>query len=262
MQTLEWLNSNAYRRYPLVDDADYSYVGALSPTTSRTFTDDVLLDFKYISYVATDNNIVFNGFDVLPGLPTSVRFNFTHYLNSAPLFSFYVTVPGSAVFPYRIVKSVSKRYRVELWFGEGVVALSTLPTDSYTLNSPGILGTLIVPQAGWSVTSIAGTADDSISLIKPVHLEEGANIGVTLNTINNTIYIGAVPGSGSGLSCMVLPNSRTGSDYIKSLCNYKPDSRGNINLNAGIGFKIIPDKVNHRVIIKSTIDDNQIFCGK
>lgn len=258
MRIIEWLNSNAYRRYPLVDNCDYSMTG---PVTT-VMTNDVLLDFKCVDYQHNNYSVTFNGFEIVTAVPIIFRASFT-LTDAFGSFTFTADVPASAAFPYYVINAVAGQYRVNMWFGAGIVPFTSLTAGVYTFNNPpNILKTLLISQKNCRIISVAGTVDGSVILDDVIFIEEGANISVNLDTANNTIYIGASQGAGSGLSCEVLDNSRKPGEFINTVNGLKPDAFGNINLFAGKGFEIIPDKANHKLIIKITLDTNAIFCGK
>ena len=258
MRIIDWLNLNAYRRYPLVDNSDYTMTGPVA----CSMTNDVLLDFKCVDYTRSNYSVVFNGFEIVAAIPIIFRASFTLTDLTGSLV-FTVDIPENSVFPYHVVKTVAGQYRIGLWFGSGIAIFTALTTGTYTfVNSPAILKSLLISQKNCRIISVTGTAPASVVINNVIYLEAGANINITLNPSNNTVYIGAVPGAGSGLSCEILDNSRRYGEFISTVNGLRPDAAGNINLFAGKGFEIIPDKTNHKLIIKTTMDANTIFCGK
>ena len=258
MRIVDWLNLNAYRRYPLVDNSDYTMTGPVV----CTMTNDVLLDFKCVDYTRSNYSVIFNGFEIVATLPIIFRASFTLIASTGSLV-FTVDIPENSVFPYHVVKTIAGQYRIGLWFGNGITTFTALMAGVYTfVNPPAILKSLLISQKNCRIISVKGTAIASVLIDNIIYLEEGANININLVPDTNTVYISAIPGAGSGLSCEILDNSRRYGEFISTVNGLRPDAAGNINLFAGKGFEIIPDKTNHKLIIKTTMDVNTIFCGK
>jgi len=260
MRTIEWLNINSYRRYPLQDDCDYS---TQSGGTSFIFQNDVILDFKLITYTLAVSKVTLESFEVIDNSPAPkvIKFALKLWYSTGDL-TVFLSIPENAVCPYTATNFVDGNYNLKCIFGPGIVSLAALPVGVYQfLVSPEILKSLIIMQHMHSVNKIIGTQEDSVDLSGIVYFEEGCGIKITLDSESNTITLAAIPGAGKGFSCDVLPNTRDNA-IIKTINGIKPTSDGNIELAGSNGVEIIPDIENHTVIIESKVDPSNIECGE
>lgn len=254
-RTVEWLNLNNYRKYPLVDDANYT----LRETKSVTFADDVLLDCKALSYSLRNYRLILTGFEIITSRNIFRLCIDLYDVDTAVPESIAIDVPGNAAFPFTAVQS-SEQYRLSITFGEGVARLMTWSDGLYTfVYGPEILPALLSSQYRYRVNRIQGNTGPEIAGV--VFFEEGNNISIKVDPVNSVIYISALPGAGKGVSCDVLDGARRPGTVIKKVNDLAISPDGNINLIAGEGFEIKPATDSNTLVIRAVLNSGQAECN-
>ncbi|MFC1453605.1 hypothetical protein ACFLQL_00305 [Verrucomicrobiota bacterium] len=263
MRTIEWLNLNSSRRYPLRDDCNYT-TQLVGPGTEYLFQNDVLLDFKIITYDLAIDKITLETFEVIDNSPAAktIKLTFKLWYTDATTLLIYVTVPENAVCPYSTNAFIEDTYNVKFVLGAGIVALATFPFGVYQFNTPPEMWeSLIIMHHMHSVNIIKGTDAGSVDLNDIVYFEEGYGISIDTDIDDNSITIAAIPGTGKGFSCEKLPYVRDNT-ITRSINGIKPGADGNLELTGIKGIKVTTDLTNHIVYITSTLDRTNVECGE
>lgn len=260
---IQWTNANRYRRYPLVDDASYEVYRIDEGVISNyTFSNDVLLDFSFTTYIHNAPTVRLLYFTITndPPGPANCRFTLSVTSPGAPEELVWITVPVNVTFPYSISSVVPGSYRLSCVLGEGLIELCNWTTHRYYFKYPPvILPSCVVAMNKHRIAGIRGSTVDSIQLLGDVYVEEGYNVALTVSPEDNTLTIGAQLGAGKGVSCDVLPNARKPIDGIILINELLPDPSGNINILKGPGIDINQFD-EHTLQVKATVDDNRIVC--
>ena len=257
MRVIEWLNANAYRNYPFIEDANLKLIGG------RVLPQNALLDAHISVFDARPRDTVLTQFAV--GSSTVVfTFAFTDGLVTPTTFT--VTVPINVAVPYSyayIKNDNAGWYSVRMQFGAGIAELASWPQNTYVAVSPIKLEPAVTQHMPRHVLrSIKGGAGPKLDS-GPVFLREGYNC--TITTTNGGITISAVYGGGKGVYCGTeapVDGVTFCSNLLLALNGMHGDNTGSIVLAGGPGIVIEPDADDpHTLNVKTNLPSEAITCG-
>lgn len=204
IRTIEWLNSNSYRRYPFVQDAVPMINGARIP-------DDFLLDFSLLDYtdgvVDTQATVVRLERVTLVGETLSLRF-----LRGSDTY-YSVDVPTTAALPYTASIEVStpiQHYHIRCTVGNGIHTV----THGTVTGLSDVEPVLVQYQTMHRVTALLGTAKDSIPVDGEVYLQEGYGVSIHIDRELDQVRFNGYPGGGAGYPC----DNYAGPDGVDVIC--------------------------------------------
>ena len=253
---IEWLNANAYRRYPFVEDHQL-VAGGL------TMDDSVILDFNGVSYLQEPRPVALQSVTILPGTVKQGTFTFEYVGGPGVYNPFSFTVPENAAVPYRAVVHTSAAHYLVCVFGAGLQAFLQNAPGTYVFGSaPQIEPALMAFQPNHRLTNVVGGTAGSVDLDSgTILLEEGYSCRVDCNWHLNAIRISAVRGAGAGLDCTPASNDIVlCQDVLLRINGMHGNDQGDFVLGGGPGVEVsaVPDE--HKIIIKAkTFDERQ--CG-
>ena len=253
---VEWLNANAYRRYPFIEDQQL-VAGGL------TMDDSVILDFNGVSYLQEPRLVALRSVTIVPGTVKQGTFTFEYVGGPGVYNPFSFTVPENAAVPYRAVEHVAAAHYLTCVFGEGLNAFLQNTPGTYTFSgAPQIEPVLVSFQPNHRLTNIVGTQPGSVDLNNgTILLEEGYNCQLDWNWHLNSIRISAVRGAGAGIDCTP---ATTGvvlcKDVLLRINGMHGSDQGDFILSGGSGIEVSAVPAEHKIVIKAkTFDERQ--CG-
>jgi len=253
---VEWLNANAYRRYPFVEDQQLV-------SGSLTMDDSVILDFSGVSYLQDPRPVALQSVMIIPGTPKQGVFTFMYVGGPAVYNPFSFIVPENAAVPYQAVLHTVEAHYLVCVFGEGLQSfLQNAPGTYVFAGLPQIEPALVSFQPNHRVTNIVGTGAGSIDLGNGmILLEEGHNCQIDLNWYLNAISISAIRGAGAGIDCApVTTGVLLCEDVLLRINGMHGNDQGDFILGGGPGVEVIGVPDEHKVIIRAkTFDERQ--CG-
>ncbi len=228
---LQWLNANAQRRYPFVDD------------TAPGVADDVILDFSgTVTDDAYDGTGVFLvSVVVYPGA-TGLLFQFT--CGGAP---FAAEVPGNASFPYKVAGATAGlRYAVV--FGEGCINLFAAEAAVHACHGQLLPATVAVTTRQ-RINSIKADGYAQIPLTGRVFIAPGYNCDPVVTPDRIKLVTGV--GYGAGRDCIPEAAGVTScGNALLRLNGQAASEDGNINIMV-VGAEMITDPVTHTITIRA-----------
>lgn len=249
----EWLNANAYRSYPFVEDQ-------LMTLSGLELDNSVILDFNGTSYLQNPTQVTLISVTIIGGSPRQGIFTFMY---NGPLvynpFSF--TVAETAAVPYRAVVYNAAAHHVTCVFGPGLQAFLQNAPGTYT-------GALLLEPALMSfqpihrVTNVVGTKTGSVDLDNGViRVEEGHNCQVDMNWHMNTLRISAIRGAGAGVDCNPVTTAvALCKDVLLRINGLHGNDQGDFILGGGEGVEVENVPASNMIIIRAkTFDERQ--CG-
>lgn len=261
-RTVQWLNSNKYRRYPVIEDLELRYVSG--DGDALALPDDLFLDCRCTSYThAGPLQIASISQRHTGGLAELVlRFHVGTTMTGE------LAVPENAALPYAATVRTSA-LTLDLVIGPGLTALLTA-LSAYAEGTEFIWAGLGTPQfepATFSdqtrhrVESLLGDAAGSVPISGRVYWEEGYNVALELDVATRSIRVHASPGAGAGRDCGELAGHPNCGGGLFSVNGIYADALGRIGLAGGLGFSIIPEPSSHRITIKTNVGAADIDCG-
>jgi hypothetical protein len=258
-RTTQWLNSNQYRRYPFVEDAD------LSGPSSFALPDGLLLDCGAATYQ--------DGFDALkltqvqitqPTATKVVTLTFEYQPSGTTV---TVEVPETAVHGYRVMVGSELTHHLTCTFGVGVAELvSQFALGTYTFtDAPEIEPALIVFHDRHRVSSVEAVGVDQDTLTGDIHVEAGFNCVILVTPgppWPSQVVIRASKGAGAGIPCDALDDDVLSCNDVLLRINGLPGSDdGQFNFVGGPGVEVVPDPDNNQVIIRRrAADQDEMEC--
>lgn len=262
-RTVQWLNSNKYRAYPVVEDvvavfAEPSGVGRFE------LPDSLLLDFQLTAYATLAGAVQLRSI-WLTHAESGLGELHLEFSAGAQRISELV-VPENAAEPH-IAQQRTAAYTLDAALGPGVASLAqslaAYPDGTvFTCTAPvPVEPALVGIQDRHRVASIVGDAPGSVAVSGRVYWEAGYNVILDLDTAARLLRIHAVPGAGAGFPC-----GRTGTQPdcmagLFALNGVYADAFGRIGLVGGAGFDIIPEPELHRITIRPAVAKADIDCG-
>ena len=256
---VEWLNANKYRKYPFTEDAiPVSGFG-------EDLSDAVILDFRVVNYVHVAVTLSLTGIELLT--PTSgprvANFVFT-YSPAAAFQTLTLSVPENAAFPFE--SSLFEDGDVQsstCVFGAGVEALFTYPDGTYAVSGLELEPALVGLQGNHRVTHIQALDPLGLEAKGIVSFFGSYNCDIQIDPDSNTVTILAGRGYGEGVSCQ---DDTAGLTTCKDICSringLAASDLGEVLLEAGAGVEVIADTGNNTLIIRATVDVEELKnCG-
>ena len=249
-RTIEWLNANAHRRYPFVDDAALTVTG---PAT-KTVPNDLLLDFKQTIYVTGDPTQI-TQVSTLEVAAGSLTVTFQSY--NGP---WSVVVPAAASYPYR-TRNYSNAFQYNIVFGPGLGTVLGWTAGVYTFTTPPQLQPgLIVIQNKHRLDTVQAVGVDQDILYGKVYVEPGYNCDVIV--VPDKIQLLAGLGLGAGVYCGEPEDDEITCNYAFLRWNgIHAGVHGDIQLIGGPGVEIEPKPDDHTVVIRGTKTLENLKCG-
>jgi len=260
MRTVQWLNENQYRRYPIVEDADMRLASVADPTTFFALPDDVFLDLQLVSYTQRDGLLYLQQIDVsATDVVVTIRYQ---QRGAMTMEDFQVLLPAAPAVPYR-TRTSSSTYSLALVLGEGVNTLAQWPVGVYRpARVIEFEPALLVYQGRHRVITLQGTAAGSVPVAGDVYFEEGYNVQIRVEPATRIVRVVPVVGAGAGFPCQRLEPLRPFCDAVLLLLNGTyADGHGNFQLHGGRGVEIIPVPAEHEVRIRTATEPADIDCG-
>lgn len=246
---LERYNENSYIRFPFVEDC--SMTGSQGQDTLELGT-DVLLDTRavvlargagtlrlYTLEVSQDGSVFIAGFlyEPLEGQPVSVAL--TVPVGGWDTMGFYSTqvfIDELSLFPV---------------FGPGVPEFARLHRGLWTFEDLRLEPSCLSIRNKHVVTSMTSSTD--VVLRGDIKLQPGYNMAVAVSQASNAIRLTAMLGEGLGQPCeKTLDIDGNCGELVYSINGATPDWYGDFLLEAGPGISITADKVNHKIVIKTS----------
>jgi hypothetical protein len=189
----EWLNQNANRRYPFIENTDM-----VAASTGARLPDNFLLDFNTVLYdtnYSTDVLACLQTVEILGTGPYTVIV--TLAIETDPLAPLVVfTLSSSGTYPYVAQIHSAGIHTTAAVFGAGVqefaeqYGASLHPFDNLPFEPARIC-----VQSKRRVDSIVGTQTGSVPITGDIYVKEGYNCSIALITGVNASYPAVVRGS-------------------------------------------------------------------
>lgn len=258
MRQVEWLNSNAYRRYPFVEDESLVLSGG-----TLTMDDSVIVDFRGVSYLYTNQAVRLLQVTIIPGIVNQGAFMFTYVGAPAVYNPFTFLVSANAAIPYVATVHNALAHHVSCVFGPGLAAFLQNPGGTYVFDTPPqIEPALMAYQPTHRVTNVVGTKTGSVDLNNGnIFLEEGHNCQIDLNFYNNALTISAFRGAGAGVDCTPITSTvLLCKDILMRINGLHGNDQGDYIIGGmnGVEVEALPD--DHTVVVRSTQADEKP-CG-
>lgn len=258
-RTIQWLNANAYRNYPFVEDAKLDLSGGY------TLDKGVLLDFRCVSYVHSQRAIRLKQIAVYapPSGPKVASFSFV-FDNAVTYGTIILYVPENGVIPYASTAHIPEAYHTTCLFGPGMAQIFALPPGTYSLlESPQIEPALIGYQPAHRVLSIRAEGPlETTVLSGDIHVREGYNCQVTVRPETDTVRISAIKGAGQGISCEKVDEGVLScTDALLHLNGRRAGDSGEFILRGAFGVELFADPENHTIVISIPPAKQDIECG-
>lgn len=256
-RSIEWLNANAYRNYPFVEDS-VLVAGDLSIPPST------VLDFSLVSHgaYAAQGLILLSVTITDTPVPACT---FVFQLTSDDDVTLGFSVPVSASFPYTAT-CTSNGLQAACVFGEGVIELAANTPGVYTFTTftpPAVEPVLLVFQDKHRLNSVAAISVGSQIISGYLAVAEGYNCQVVADKETNTLRLSAYPGAGLGRYCGDYDTGEpTCQDVFLSINGMHADDTGNFELIGGNGVSIIAEKDSNVVrVVGSAAIKGKVQCG-
>ena len=211
----EWLNLNAHRRFPLVDDSD------LSCESGVELPNAALLDARFCMFGVTDGNVLLKSASIHGGV-VSLSFALPGIDDPAVIESRGFCAWSSSDFSARVYTGSPE-------------SLDGLDGD-YVLRKPARIlrsRVLSVPFGIGADTLSCGR----VSACGDIRVADGHN--TTLNISKNNLVLGLRRGAGLGVSCPDVEQSYLcGGSALYFLNGQKADSNGDIGIYGGEGITV------------------------
>lgn len=242
-RTVEWLNSNRYRRYPFQDDADMALgVGELA--------DDVVLDFKATSVLTNPGTPALTAIES-NGAGVELVFTFTLGVTTLT-----VPVPAFPAYPYQAQVAADGIYAAVV-FDSGCEALRAV-ANSYTCNIP-VHPTTTANQSGHRVDTVASAIPLQALLSGHVLIQSGYNCDVSV--ANGKIRLAAGKGLGAGRYCVPPTDGVLScSNALLRINGATASADGNINLVVE-GAQVTNDPATHTITVTTPKLVENMRCG-
>ena len=245
----DWLNLNRYRAYPFSEDS------RLDAGSLVSFENSVLLDFQLVSYTLAPRAVRLTQIEIT-NTPDTAIFTF-EYVGGG---TFTLTVPVTASFPYA-AKITSSAHYIQAIFGRGIVDLiNDNAVGTYTLTyTPNIEPALTAFQPLHRVESIQAveaTPDDVLT--GTIHLEEGYNCRIEVNSDFDRVTINGRLGAGAGQDCTGPQDECL--DSLLCINGLHAGGYGDFLLQGHNGVDVIPEPENNRVIIRAQESMVNMVC--
>lgn len=257
IKTLQWLNANAHRAYPLTEDSPKRFRAAGSGQEVELPT-SALLDFGATAYLPLSDAVRLGGFRV--SARGTVAFLFSFAVSGGVAYP-EIEIPAAALWPYRAVVATGWSTFAAV-FGAGVATLAALPPDTYEPVLPVILEpALTLPQSAHRLESLLGDAPGSVPISGDVWWEEGNNVRVAVRPANGSLLLVPSPGAGAGFPCIrAEPDRPACRGLLLSVNGVPADAAGNFQLVGGAGVEVTPLPDKHELRLRIMIDPAQIDC--
>jgi len=256
MRTVEWLNSNAYRRYPLQE-------GPVPRIGGVDLPDDFLLDFRLVD---TTSGIAWSTATRAVSLYSVVFLAGTAtvtFRNGAGA-EYTITVPTTAAVPYSTVVGhdlASRRYTVACSFGAGVATLYEAGAGGTVSGDAFVEPTLVETLGAHTLDSVQGDFSGSTRLSSgTIYFKQGSGVSVRIDPELNRVRLSAFPGAGDGFDCGAGSGVKC-NDAILYLNDVSPDGRGKILLGVGRGMDIENLPASNTIVLHSQIAADNASCG-
>jgi hypothetical protein len=259
-RTVEWLNANAYRTYPLVEDQQLVMSGG------EKLDKGALLDIRGVCYVHAQTKVHLESvLIVVPAMgPNTATFRFV-YEGAVSDQYFDVSVPENAAFPFASTVHNSSVHHITVTFGEKVVAFMQNPAGIYTFATPvQVEPALVNFQNEHRVSSIqaTGVAGYEDVLTGIIHVKEGYNCQVTVLPDTDVLRISGIIGAGRGISCETLdPAILLCPETLLRLNGLRAGDLGEFIVKGEDGVTLVPDPDNHSITISATKSYQDLECG-
>ncbi len=261
-RNLQWLNANAHRTYPFIEDGHLT-IG------SQQVPDDFLLDFQCTLYSMPQG--VVRLLKILRYVESTQRADVT-FRCSTPgwpdLDIVLVGLPvGIAATPYTYRVS-STAYEVAAVFGEGMntwladLALGEYDAVEYISGGRNLAiePVLAVFHNQLQVTQIKG--DSGPAVVGGVRLMGGYGVYVSVEPESNTLRLVGGPGLGLGYPSAAPSGRPLPNQILRGINGVYADGSGNIQLIGGNGVQITPDPAHpNTLLIKVATEKADIDCG-
>ena len=252
MRTTEWLNTNANRRYPVVENADMLGSGGL------VLPNDFLLDFNAVCYATDNTGVILRQIEVIGAAPATVLVTFTILASSTDV---VFSLADNMSFPHVTQVNSVGVHTTAAAFGDGVIAVAALGPATYTL-SLLMEPALVCCQNNRRVDTLLGTVAGSVPISGDVYVKEGYNCSITLNPGLGSLQINAAPGRGAGVPCATQPATQPScNDVFLRINGLTADDAGNFALQAGAGMKMTNDPANNKIIFQSAKPPAENQCS-
>lgn len=237
---LQWLNANAQRRYPFVDDADPGVADNVILDFAGTVTDD--------AYDGTGITLV--SVVVYPGV-AGLLFQFV--CSGVP---FSVEVPGNASFPYKVA-GATDGLRYAVVFGEGCVNLFAAEGAIRPCQGQLLPATIAV-STRQRVNSITADGYAQTLLDGQVFIAPGHNCDPVVSPTKIKLVAGV--GYGTGEDCVPEANGVIScGNALLRLNGQAASEDGNINIKV-VGAEMVADPETHTITIRAGAAVKNVEC--
>ena len=241
----EFLNQNAYRSYPFVEDRTPAQDGFDIPNST-------VLDFRAQLWTQASTSCRLAEIEVdKSGAYTVLRFRF---LWAAGLESEF-EVPETAATPFAVADAIAGVVRAKAVFGPGIQDLVALDAGTYAVTQHDIepaLTTLWPLQ----LLRVKGQTLASQWLTGDVVVESGRNCNVRIK--GNAVVVTVAPGANPGAPV----TGALDDDAILRINGLTPGADGDFEIRGGPGVKAYPNpETTHEVVIESRTELREEICN-
>lgn len=255
-KSIQWLNANAYRRYPFIEDE------SLDLAVGGAIADAVLLDIRAVSYTHQQQAFELASVEILdPGGPKVAVFNFRYAISGLGV---AISVPENAALPFESTQHNAQSHHVTCVFGSGISELFQKPAGIYHLSVfPAVEPALVAYQPEHRVFNVRASGPfqtDELSGV--IHVREGHNCQIAILPQRDTVQIAAVKGAGRGISCETIDDDiLLCPDVLLRLNGMRAGDLGEFILLGEDGVMLVPDPDNHLISIRLSQPDQELECG-
>lgn len=256
IRTIQWLNANRYRRYPIVENAPISFSGTAG---EFTLPSELLLDVQITDYYRRAGMITLYSVTVETNQIAVVFGYAPEGADPEPIHTLYI--PKNGTWPYRMVQNTAER-TIQATFGRGVEFFNAQPNGVYyAVGLTQIEPSLIIYQGRHRVESIVGDSPTSVPISGDIYWEEGYSVRISIQQLSNSVILVPVPGAGAGYSCERTMPDRAAYNNMLLLVNGVPgDAAGNIQLAGRRGIAVEPVTDKHEIRVRVNVDPFDITC--
>jgi len=262
-RSIQWLNANAYRAYPLVEDADRTFVDG------GELDNSAILDFQCANYRYAAERIRLARVEISAGPgPRAADFVFNYVIDhiggpTETVHAFTLQVPENAAFPYRAEWYDERMHHVMCLFGGGVAELFDAGISPRVFAvPPAIEPALVSFQTNHRVFSVRAEGPlETVELAGAIHVREGNNCQVTVRPESSTLVIAAILGAGRGISCETVGEAVVlCEDVLLRLNGMRAGDNGEFMLVGRDGVQLVPEPDNHQILIRVS-PAQELECG-
>jgi len=246
--TLERFNELSNISFPIKENA--SKLGT-DGNTGLILPNNFLLDLQLAIYTRGAGSLELVSIEVaVDGSNAVVSFRYTPV--SGAVVNMSQILPGNIQTLYQGSVHSDDLDLVTVW-GPGVATVCDnvlLRGIMFLFSSTQVEPSCVFIRNNHVVKTIDSPSD--VALSGDVKIMPGYSMLIGYVPGTNTIRLSAAPGEGQGIPCNPGDNTRNCEELVYRINGMSPDWTGDFILEGGPGIQIIPDLVNHKIIIKTS----------